>query len=159
MPRLYTVSFAAQSIANASGDYDLFEFDAATDKPIELLSVELGQTTELGDAAEENLRLSVVRGHTTGGNGTATTPRPLNPNDAACGAACETVGSTIASAGTGVVLWANTWNVRAPGPIFPPLPQGSGFWTSGADLLVVRLDAAAADDLTLSGTALICEYP
>lgn len=159
MPRLYTVNFQAQTIANASGDYDLFEFDAATDKPLELLSVELGQSSELGDAAEENLRLSVVRGHTTSGNGTSTTPRPISPNDSACGAACETVASTPASAGTGVVLWAGTWNVRAPGPIFLPLPQGSGFWTSGADLLVVRLDAAVADDLTLTGTALICEYP
>lgn len=159
MPRLYTVSFQAQSIANASGDYDLFEFDPATDKPIELLSVELGQTTELGDTAEENLRLSVVRGHTTSGNGTSTTPRPQSAADSAAGFAAETVASTPASAGTGVVLWANTWNVRAPGPIFPPLPQGSGFWTSGADLLVVRLDAAVTDDLTLTGTALICEYP
>jgi hypothetical protein len=33
-PRPYTVEFEAQTVATASGDVDLFEFDAAAEKPI-----------------------------------------------------------------------------------------------------------------------------
>jgi len=158
MPRCYTVEFEAQTIAAASGDYDLFEFDATTDKPIELVAVQFGQSSELGDAAEEQLRVRVIRGHTTSSNGTSTTPRPVSPADAAAGFTAETVGSTIASAGTAVNLLSDTFNVRA-GFQWGPVPHGMGYWTSGADLLVVRLMAAVADDLTLSGTATVIEYP
>ena len=84
MPRLYLVEFEAQTIAAASGDIDLFSLDAATDKPIELVEVCLGQTTELGDTAEEQLRIRYIRGHTTVGSGGASaTPRPASANDAA----------------------------------------------------------------------------
>lgn len=157
MPRLYTVEFEAQAIATASGDYDLFELDAATDKPIELRSIILKVTSELQEAQEEWLRLRIIRGHTTTGNGTAATPRPNSPSDAAAGFAAETVGSTIASTGTAVNLLSDAFNVRNGYELFKaPL---EGFWTSGADLLVVRLMAATADDLTMSGTIEVCEYP
>ena len=157
MPRLYTVEFEAQTIAAASGDYDLFEFDAATDKPIELKSLVLKTTSELQEAQEEWLRIRIIRGHTTSGNGTATTPRPLSPVDTAAGFAAETVGATIASAGTAVNLWSDAFQVRAGYELFrAPL---EGFWASGADLLVVRLMAAVADDVTMTGTAEVVEYP
>lgn len=158
MPRVYTVEFEAQTIANASGDYDLFEFDAASDLPIELVALSLGQSSELGDAAEEQLRLRIIRGHTTSANGTSATPRPVSPGDAAAGFAAEVVGSTIASAGTAVNLLSDTFNVRA-GYQWGPVPNGMGFWTSGAALLTVRLMSTVADDLTLSGTATLIEYP
>jgi len=158
MPRTYTVEFEAQTIASASGDYDIFEFDAATDKPIELVALQLGQSSELGDAAEEQLRIRIIRGHTTSANGTSTTPRPVSPADAAAGFTAEVIGSTIASAGTAVNLMSDTFNVRA-GFQWGPVPHGMGFWTSGSDLLTVRLMAAVADDLTLSGTAMLIEYP
>ena len=158
MPRCYTVEFEAQTIAAASGDYDLFEFAAATDKPIELVAINLGQSSEVGDAQEEQLRIRVIRGHTTSSNGSATTPRPVSPNDSAAGFTAEVVGSTIASAGTAVNLLSDTFNVRA-GYAWGPVPSGMGIWTSGTALLVVRLMAAVADDLTLSGTATVIEYP
>lgn len=158
MPRIYTVEFEAQTIATASGDYDLFELDAATDKPIELVEIVLGQTTELAEAQEEQLRLRVIRGHATTGNGTSATPRPLSSVDTAAGFTAKTVGATIASAGTPVNLFSDVWPVRA-GYQWGPRPQGFGIWTSGADLLVVRLMAAVTDDLTASGTVTVIEYP
>jgi hypothetical protein len=157
VPRVYTVEFEAQTIAAASGDYDLFELDAATDKPIAIKSIILKTTSELQEAQEEWLRLRVIRGHTTTGNGTATTPRPLSPADAAAGFAAETVGATIASAGTALNLWSDAFQVRAGYELFRA-PEDY-FWTSGADLLVVRLMAAVADDLTMSGTIDVVEYP
>lgn len=157
MPGFFTVQFEAQSIANASGDYDLFELDAATDYPCEVLWVELGQSSELGDAADEQLRLSLIRGNTTSGNGTTTTPRsPDGVGSIQC--AAETVASTPASAGSPVTLWSSTFKVLTPGPLWTPLPQGSGFRFRGSELMCLRLNAAVADDLTMSGTAFCFEY-
>lgn len=159
MPRCYTVEFEAQTIAAASGDYDLFEITPATNKPIELVALELGQSTELGDAAEEQLRLRIIRGHATSGNGTATTPRPVSPNDSAAGFTAETVGSTIASTGTAINLLSTTFNVRS-GYQWGPVPNGMGIWCSaGETTIVVRLMAAVADDLTMSGSLTLIEYP
>jgi hypothetical protein len=159
MPRCYTVEFQAQTITATSDDHDLFEFDAATDKPIELVGFEVSNTSnaDAGDAQEEYIQLRVIRGHTTSGNGTSTTPRPVSPGDTAAGFAAETVGATVASAGTGVNLMSVAFNNRV-GYAWGPVPQGMGIWTSGTELLVVRL-ADVADDLTLSGTAWVMEYP
>ena len=159
MPRTYTVEFEAQTIATASGDYDLFEIAPADDKPCEIVAFELGQSSELGDAQEEQLRLRVIRGHATSGNGTSTTPRPVSPADSAAGFAAETVGSGIATTGTPINLLSTTMNVRA-GYTWGPVPYGMGFWCSQTEgLIVVRLMAAAADDLTMSGTLTVVEYP
>lgn len=158
MPRFYTVEFEAQAIATASGDYDLFELDPAADKPIELVEIWLGQSSDLQEAQEEQLRLRIIRGHATTGNGTSTTPRPASPADAAAGFAAETVGATIASAGTAVNLASMTWNIRNDF-VWGPRPQGMGLWSSGADLLVVRLMAAVADEITMSGYIGVYEYP
>lgn len=159
MPRFYTVEFEAQTIANASGDVDLFEVAPADDRPVELVSISLGQTSELGDAQEEQVRIRVIRGHATTGNGTSTTPRPGSPADSAASAACEVLGTTIASTGTAVNLLSDTWNLRA-GFQWGPVPQGMGLWCSQTEgLIVVRLMAAVADDITASGTLGFIEYP
>jgi hypothetical protein len=157
MPRIYTVQVENVTVTNAGGDADLVELDAATDKPIELFGIQLFTTSEVQEAQEEWLRLSVIRGHTTTGNGTSATPRPLNAVDAAAGFAAETFGTTIASAGTGITLMSFAMNVRAGYEIF--LPEGCGFWTSGADLLVVRMMAAPADDVSMNMTYWVKEYP
>jgi hypothetical protein len=159
MPRVYSVEFQAQTITATNDDHDLFEFDAAAEKPIELVGFEIGNAsnTDVGDAQEEMIQVRVIRGHTTSGNGTSTTPRPVSPNDTAAGFAAETVGSTVASAGTGVNLMSTTFNPRV-GYAWGPVPNGMGLWTAGTELLVVRI-ADVADDITLSGTAWIIEYP
>lgn len=158
MPRMYTIIIDNGAVAAASGDYDLLELDAAADKPLELVGIRIGQSTEFGDAQEEQLRINVVRGNTTTGNGTATTPRPVSPVDTAAGFVAETLATTPASAGTAVTLLADDYNVRQ-GYEWGPVPQGFGFWTSGAELLCVRLAAAVADDLSLSATFWVVEYP
>ncbi|WP_188188038.1 hypothetical protein [Nonomuraea sp. SYSU D8015] len=147
--------FQAQTIAAASGDYDLFELDAAAGKPVEIVAVKLGNKSETGDAGEEMLEYAIVRGNTTTGNGTATTPRPLDPSDGAASFTAKTVSSTPASAGTAVTLVADTFNIRAGLPeIYPELMRPK---TAEADLLCVRLITAVADDVTLSGTLWVRE--
>lgn len=152
---VYTVSFDQQTIASASGDYDFFEVDAAAEKPVEIVAIDIANKSEVGDAQEEMVAYSIVRGNTTSGNGTSTTPRPLDPSDGAASFTAETVGSTPASAGTAINLLVSTFNIRAGLQyIFPEAMRPK---TSGADLLCVRLLTALADDATMSGTLWVRE--
>lgn len=151
MGRVYSLSFAAQTIANASGDYDLFELAPAANVPIALHGLHIGQTSEVGDAAEELLNVSIVRGHATGGNGTSATPRPMNPGDAAAAAVCETIATTPASSGTGVTLDVHSFNVRAGLELWWP-PECRPACSAAQTLIVVRLLTTVADDLTMSAT-------
>jgi hypothetical protein len=156
LPRCYTVQFEDVTVSAAQ---DLFSLVAATDKPIELVALEFAQNTELGDAAEEQLRIQVIRGHTTvGSGGTAPTPVPTSPGDTAAGFTSRVNDTTIASAGTAVNVLGTAFNVRV-GYSWGPVPFGMGVWTSGTSRLVVRLLAAPADALDMSGTATVIEYP
>lgn len=152
MPRAFTVSFENTSVTNANGTHDLFEITPADDRPVTVIGLFLSQSTELAEAEEEQLRISVIRGHTTSGTGgTATTPRPLDPRSSAAGFTAETVNTTVASAGTTVTLHSETWNVRAGYGLW--LPDGLGWKVDqGQTTLVVRLMAAVTDNLSMSGT-------
>lgn len=154
----YSVSFTKTTIAAASGDYDLFEIDPAAEKPVEIIGLYLGQKTELGDAAEEQVRWSIVRlnGTLTSGSGTAATPRPLDPNDGAASFGAETIGATPATGtGTTETLHEDTYNIRAGLPfIFPPDMRPKA---NGNQLIVVRLLEALADDADMTGTLYVKE--
>lgn len=152
---VYTVTFQAQTIAAASGDYDFFEVDAAAGKPVEIVALKLGCKSEVGDAAEEMVEYSIVRGNTTTGNGSATTPRALDASDGAASFTAKTVSSTPASVGTPLTLVADTFNIRAGLDLV--LPENMRPRTSEADLLCVRLITALADDATMSGTLWVRE--
>jgi hypothetical protein len=72
-PRVYTVTFQAVAITVSQ---DLFEITPADDKPVQFLGLFLAQNTDVGDAQDEILRWSCIRGHTTSGSGgSAPTPQ------------------------------------------------------------------------------------
>jgi hypothetical protein len=154
MGRIYYVDIAPTAITVAA---DLVELTPADDKPIVVHGFETFQTTDLGDAQEEIIGLLWVRGHTTSGSGGLTpTPRPANPSDAAAGFTVETVNTTQASAGTAVNLPRHGWNVRvACEKVYTPetRPQASQANTT----LVLRMAAAPADSLTISGYVIVEE--
>lgn len=154
MGRKYWVDLPPTAITVAA---DLFELTPADDKPIRVLSVNIHQTSDLGDAAEEIISLVWVRGHTSSGSGGSTpTPRPCNPSDTAAGFTAEAGNTTAASAGTGVNLARHGWNVRAPleRPYTPDeAPEASQANTT----LVLRMAAAPADSLTIGGAVLVEE--
>ncbi len=152
--RIYTVAFSAVAVTAA---VDLFEISPADDKPCEVIGMFLGQSSDVGDAAAEILAYTVIRGHTTSGSGgTATTPRPLNRSDATVGFAAETCNTTAATAGTTHILHADTFHVASGEKLW--LPEGCEWELSQADTtLVVRLAAAPADSLTMSGTLYVRE--
>lgn len=145
--RVFSISFAGVAVTVAQ---DLFEITLADDEIIEPVAIELGQTSDVGDAAAENLQLTFIRGHTTGGSvGSAATPVPLD-GGAAPGFTAEVNNTTVASAGTAERLAATAWNIQAgymnylPDDLRARVKQGHG-------TLVVRM-SAPADAITLSGT-------
>lgn len=159
MGRIYAVPFTA-TVTNAGGNADLWEFLPADDKPIKLRGFRLGQISEVADAAEEGIQISVVRlGATvTGSNGTSVTPVPLDSADVAAGFTAEYNGATVATTtGTTTVIEYLAWNNRNspyemwyPDERFAPkVKQGEG--------LFIRMDTTIADDMTFAGTAWIEE--
>lgn len=153
---VYTVSFFGSSFTNANGDYDFFELTPVDDRPIEIVALFLSVKTEVGDAQDEMLDVTIVSDNATSGNGTLTTPRPLDPRDGAAGFTAEVVGSTTASTGTEILLHADTFNVRAGLQLI--LPEIMRPKVDQADvMLCVRLETALADDATLSGTVYVRE--
>lgn len=153
---VYTVVFDQQTIAAASGDYDFFELTPADDKPIEIVALKLANKSEISDAQEEFVAYSVVTGNSTTGNGTTTTPRPLDPSDGAASFTAKVVSSTPASAGTALTKISDTFNIR--GNLSEIYPEIMRVKASQADTtLCVRLTTALADDATLSGTVWVRE--
>lgn len=153
---VYTVAFDEQSFAAASGDYDFFELTPADDKPIEIVAVKLNNKSEVGDAQAEMIAFAIGRGNATSGNGTATTPRPLDPSDGAASFAAEVVASTPASTGTFIPLVYGTWHVASGlEELYPEImrPKASQADTT----LVIRMLTALADDATFSGTVWVRE--
>lgn len=150
MGRIYSISYSG-TIANASGDVDLLEVLPADDKPVKLRGMLLSQISEVGDSAEEGLRISILRlpATVTGGNGTSVTPSPMDSADAAAGAACECNGATVATtSGTAVTMAEIGWNIRNspyetwfPDPAFAPKAKQG-------EALIVRMQTTAADDYT-----------
>lgn len=149
---IYTVEVDNVTVTNAGGDADIVELTAADDKGIELFGIQLFSTTEVQEAQEEWLRFKVIRGHTTSGSTPAATPtpQPVSPRGPAAAFTAEVYNTTIASAGTAVNVGNFAMNVRAGYEVF--LPEDCGWETTqAAGLLVVRLMAAPADDLSMSG--------
>jgi hypothetical protein len=159
MSRIYAVSFAG-TVTAAGTDTDWLELTPADDKPCKLRGLVIGQTSEVGDTAEEAVRFSIIRlpATVTSGNGTSTTGQPLDDLDPAAGFAAETNGTTVATtSGTAVTLEEFAWNLRGsplerwwPDPEFAPkVRQPSA--------LVVRMQTTLADDISATFTAYIEE--
>src|SRR5574343_36976 len=154
MGRMYAVTFESVAV---TAQVDFFEISPADDKPCIVHACYLSQSSDVGDAAEEMLRVKIIRGHATGGSGgSAPTPAPLNPGDAAAGFAAETNNTTIASTGTAVDLHAEAFNIRS-GWVYMPTPEARPVVNQGNTTLVVRLMAAPADSLSMSGTLIVEE--
>lgn len=134
---------------------DFWELLAATGKPCLIHYLRLNQTSDLGDAAEEQLVFDIVRGVgsvTSGSGGSSNTPEPTNNNWAAAGATLERNNTTRLAAGSGSLETIETvgWNIRVPEPLIwtpetrDPILPGE-YWSFG-------LPAAPADSLTVSST-------
>jgi hypothetical protein len=159
MGNVYTVSFAA-TVTAAGGDTDWLELTPADDKPCKLLGWIIGQSTEVGDTAEEGLRFSVIYlpATVTSGNGTATTARACNDLDSAAGFTAETNGTTVATtSGSALTLAEFSWNNRgSPWEFWVPDVK-MAFRVRQAAAIVFRQQTTLADDMSATATFFIEE--
>lgn len=149
------------TITNAGGDTDLWEVAPADDHPVQILGFVLGQTSEVSDAAEEGLRISIIRlpaTFTSGSGGSAGAPRCVSTNGVSPSFSSEVNNTTVATtSGTAEILEERGWNERnSPYETWYPendlqykAVQGQG--------LVIRCQTTAADDLTFAGTLWVRE--
>lgn len=153
--RVATVAIDPATVAQASGDYDIWELVPADDRPIALVGLLVYTTSELAEAQEEWLSLAVITDNTTSSNGSAATPRPIDPRDSV-GFSAETLGATIATGGTAITVVRMAFQVRNGYEMwFPDLcaPRCDQADTA----MYIRLTAAVTDDVTLTGTAFVME--
>lgn len=154
MGQMYAITFDNVAV---TASQDFFEIQPADDRPVKIHALYLSQSTELGDAQEEQLRILIRRGHTTSGSvGSAATPRPLDPNAPAAAMTAEVNNTTIASLGTTVDLHVDTWNVRT-NYVYMPTPESRPIANQANTTIVVRLQAAPVDSVSVSGTLIVEE--
>lgn len=151
MGRIYAVTYNG-TLTAAGGDTDLLSIQPADDKPVKLRGFRLSQTSEVGDSAEEGVRVTVKRlpaTFTVGSGGSAVTPIPMDSADAAAGCTTRCNDTTVSTtSSTAVTLEEIGWNERNspcdfwyPDERFSPkAKQGEG--------LVVRMETTIADDMT-----------
>lgn len=145
--QMFTLTFQDETILNADGDIDVWEVIPATDRPIWIAGFVLSQNEELGDAAEEQLRWSIIRGFTTSSNGTSTTARPVGDSAITSAFTAERLGEIVAVTGTPHFGHSDGWNVRQPLLWLPP----ENMWIkcdAGDNRIVVRIEEAVADDIS-----------
>lgn len=156
MGRKYWVDLTPTAVTAATTD--LLCLEPADDKPIKVLSLNLHQTSDFGDAQDEVISVKWVRGNTTTGSGGNTvTPRPCVPSDATAGFVAESFNTTAASAGTPVNGPRHGFNVRG-GLERPYTPDEAFESTQAIGFLALRLEAAPADSLTIGGSVLVEEF-
>lgn len=148
MGRIYNLPLARTAVTAA---VDLAEILTAATHIVFVHSIEITQSTELGDAAEEQLQLAWKSGQTTSGSGgnTGVTPIPLLIGDSAHGMTVETFNTTKASAGTIVTHKVWDWNIRTPFIyIFTPETR---LFIPPSTRATLELVAAPTDSVTIGG--------
>jgi hypothetical protein len=152
---MYSVSFTGVAV---TAQQDFFEITAASGKPVIVHSIELEQSTEVGDAAEEGLSIILKRGTsatTSGTGGTTPTPPPQLSSDSAFAGVTDVNNTTKMTGGTITTLRAWNWNVRIPFlKVFTPETRPV---IAGGERLTVELATTPADSITISGTVLFEE--
>lgn len=151
--RKYTAPFSAVTIA-ANTPQDFFEILAPTKSVVLILDWNIFQTSDVGDAAEEILRIETVEGIgavTSGSGGTTVTPRP-SPGDPAFAGVVKANNTTRMAVGTGSLftLPQHGWNVRSEyQKIY--IPEARPVISPG-DRWTLSLPVGPADPLTAGGS-------
>lgn len=150
MGRVYSVPFdnVADTVA-----MDVWEVTPADDKPVALREIKIYQFSDLGDAAQEIIRVGVYRAFTTSGSGgTTPTPAPYpNSIDTAAGATVEMNNTTVATT-SGVLIDVFCFNIAVGlEAAFPADPQDRPGASQANTTIIVRIIGAPADSLSLSG--------
>ena len=151
-PRIIVVRFAPTSV---SAKTDLWEITAAADRPVEIVGWTLFQTTDLGDANEEVLELTIERGVTAGSGGTASTEIDYGARgESTPDTAINHLVTTAHTGGT--IIFSKGWNIRIPEEFWLP-PELYAYFDAATDPTTVTM-SAPADAITVGGTIFLREY-
>jgi hypothetical protein len=148
MGMMYAAVFSSVAV---TAQQDFFELNAPSTAIWIVHSVEITQSTDVGDAAAEGLAILHKRGATTSGSGgTAPTPTPLEQGFAAAGGSVEVNNTTKATSGTIVTLHSSNWIIQQP-YLWLPTPEMRHV-ISPSGRYTVELATTPADSITCSGT-------
>lgn len=153
---MYGVEFEDVAVSAAQ---DLFEFAAAAGAGIQLVELHLVQSTETAESEEEILRPTIKRvtgSPTSGSGGTSPGEQPLKQNAPAALFTAEANNTTQISGGTEVIVRPLGFQVRM-GEVIYTFPPEIQVGCDAGDHLVVALDSAPADSVTMSGYATVLE--
>jgi hypothetical protein len=143
--RIYTVSVSNATLAAVQ---DMISITVGASKIIAILSVNIGQVTGTS-VANQRIRLRYLPVTVSAGSGgSAITPRPWVPGDAAATVTArqnDTVQAT--TNGTAIDLWDDQWNIINGFIFVPPIPSRPPIiGISGA--FILSLDTAPASLVT-----------
>ena len=160
MGRIYRVP-ANITIATSGGNVDLLSVQPADDKPVRLVGWIFGQTSEVADAAEENLRLTVrhmTATVTIGSGGSSPTPQPNRPGaDTAAAFTARINDATVATtSGTDTIVEELAWNVRNT-PWERWIPEEQRPRAAQGEVLIVRNETTPIDDIAANLTFIVEE--
>ena len=99
MGRIYSVAYTG-TLTNAGGNTDLISIQPADDKPVKLRGILLSQISEVGDAAEEGLEITIKRlaaTFTVGSGGSVVTPATTDSADTAAGCTTRCNDTTVST--------------------------------------------------------------
>jgi hypothetical protein len=145
---MYTAAADGEAIAAAG---DMLELIAPSDAALAIHRIWIEQETEAGDAASEQIKVSIKRvtgAPTSGSGGTAVTPRPLVGGAPAAGSTAEANNTTDLTGGTSVDLMVRSFNVHNGLEIvFTPEERPE---LAPSTRLLITLDNTPADSVTFN---------
>lgn len=153
MSGVFTVQFNGVA---ATAQQDLFEIVGHASRPYVILGYSLSQTSEVGDAQEEQLLILLKSGQSTSGSGgSAPTPVATDSSGGASGFTAKANNTTKASAGTIVTHEARSWNVRGPFDVL--YTQEQQLIMPAGRRCTLELASPPADSITINGTIWVQE--
>lgn len=148
MGQMYSAVFSSVAV---TAQQDFFEIAAGSTGIVVIHSVEISQSTDVGDAAAEGLAIIHKRGATTTGSGGSTpTIVPLETGNATSESTVKANNTTKATSGTIVSLHSSNWIIQQP-YLYLPTPEMRHV-LSPSQRYTVELGTTPADSVTVSGT-------
>jgi hypothetical protein len=150
----FPVALSATGLAVTTAN-DLAQITVADDRPVSIAGLIVVQSSDVGDAAEEVLRIGLYRGVTTGTTGgtslTVTALQQGGPTPGCSGTANWTNAST-----SGTLMLAYGFNIRVGGELWFPA-DCRPYIGQGGSPFSFRLLAAPADSVTLDVSVILLE--
>lgn len=147
---LYTLEFNKIAVTAVQ---DLFQVEAVT-VPIIVHEITISQTSDVGDAAAENLLIR-LRGGITDAVTDDLAGVPLNGYRATANLSNLAINETSQITTGAVDIFSEAWNIALPWK-YIPTPE-TRYMIPVGDAFVVDLADAPADELTTSGTIIFEE--